>query len=459
MVQWVAMNPWNGAATIAEIFRANNNWKRYIAWKEGRVREAVYSHVSRMLACRTPELGAHVFLCANCNTVRVVPHSCKSVFCSSCGKTRTDQWCSELLSEILDVPYRHLVFTIPWELRLLIQDNRARLLSVLFRAAADAILSLTAGDPIPRGRRSRRWLAARRRRKPFTPGVMIVVHTFGSDLKWNPHLHVVVTAGGLSADGRRWVSGPKRYLMPAPLLATEWKLNVIAGVRAAHEAQPLYRRRLRGDRRRRIDVDKLLGHIRKKRWHILIGPSLRSADKAVRYACRYTKRPVIAEGRILAFRRGYVTFRFKDYHRGGSSAVKSLPVLVFIDRLVQHLPDRHFHQVRYYGIFSNRKRTKHLKAARQILAQRKKRKPAPTTWAQRRKAAGHRKPLSCPRCGYPMVLWCLLFGRHDAVGRIIGISSDERFPQDALAPRQAILSNARPSKRVNAGSPAIRVAV
>jgi hypothetical protein len=204
---------------------------------------------------------------------------------------------------MLDVPYRHLVFTLPWELRLLIQDNRKLLLDVLFRAAADAILSLTAAGPLPKGRKSLKWVKGRKRLKPYLPGMIMVLHTFGSDIKWNPHLHVIITAGGLSLDHQRWVSAPKRYLVPAPLLGTEWKLNVIAGVRKAHT---------------------------EKRWHILIGPSLRCADKAVRYACRYTKRPVIAEGRIVKFERGYVTFHFKDYHKGGARSFKKLPVLVFI---------------------------------------------------------------------------------------------------------------------------------
>jgi hypothetical protein len=144
------MAHWKGSITIANILRTSNNWKRYIAWKGGHVRSAVFYHVARMLACRTPQLGAHLFLCSNCHTVMVVPHSCKSVFCSSCGKVRTDQWCQQLLSDMLDVPYRHLVFTLPWELRLLIQDNRKLLLDVLFRAAADAILSLTAAGPLPK---------------------------------------------------------------------------------------------------------------------------------------------------------------------------------------------------------------------------------------------------------------------------------------------------------------------
>jgi len=209
-------------------------------------------------------------------------------------------------------------------------------------------------------------------------------------------------------------------------------LNVIGGIREAHEIQSLVRRRLRKDRRRRINIDLLLGHIRKKRWHILIGPSLRSPDKAVYYACRYTKRPLIAEGRIVKFDQGYVTFRFKDYRRRGAQSFKKLPVLVFIDRLVQHLPERHFRKIRYYGLFSNTKRKKQLVIARQILAQRKKRRPSPTTWEQRRKATGDRRPLSCPWCDYPMVFSCSLFGKHSLISKIIGVKPNERIPPKTL---------------------------
>jgi len=244
----------------------------------------------------------------------------------------------------------------------------------------------------------------------------------------------------LSLDGKRWIRAPKRYLVPAPLLGTEWKLNVIASVRKAHEKYTLFRRRLRKDRRRRIDIDKLLGHIRKKRWHILIGPSLKSAGKAVRYACRYTKRPVIAEGRIVKFEKGYVTFKFKDYHKGGSQSFKKMPVLVFIDRLVQHLPEHNFRQVRHYGLFSTAKRTQCLAKARQLLAQRKKRRPTPMTWEKRRKAAGDRKPLSCPQCGHPMELWCLLFGRHNYIAHMMGIKPDERINAETLLTRTQVLS-------------------
>lgn len=429
---------WNGKIRIFDILKNNNNWRRYIAWKGGTVRHEVFDNMRKVLLCRTLALGVHLFRCTSCDTVRVVPHSCKSVLCASCGKARTDKWCRELLSEMLDVKYRHLVFTLPWEVRLLIQDNREVLMNMLFRRLATVLLSLTKGSPLPISGKARTWRERCRRTARYTPGFIIVIHTFGSDLKWNVHFHVVITAGGVRLDGERWINAPQKYLVPAPMLALEWKLNVINGIREAHRAHPLYCRRLRNDRRRRIDVEKMLGHILKKRWHILIGPSLETCEGAVKYACRYSKRPAIAEGRILNFQKGYVTFRFKDYHKGGVSEAKSLPVLVFIDRLVQHLPPRYFHQVRYYGLFAPSVRAQSLKTARLLLAQRKRRRLRPLTWELRRKAVDDTKPLSCPRCKSPMVYWSLMFGVATTMAMYLGVNAAEPIPSSLFVNQRRI---------------------
>lgn len=419
---------WKGKIRIAAILRHQENWRRYIAWQGGWIREAVFENIRRVLRCRTLAAGVHLFRCSSCGTVKVVPHSCKSVLCSSCGTARTEKWCRELLSEMLDVTYRHLVFTLPWQLRLVIQDNRDVLLPVLFRAVADAILSLTRGTPEPKGRKSKRWRERCRRTPCMTPGFLVVLHTFGSDLKWNVHFHVVITAGGIRRDRKRWVYAPKKYLVPAPLLAMEWKLNVIEGIRAACRKTALYCRPLRSDPTRRFDIDKCLGYIRNSHWHILLGPSLEKAEGAVKYACRYSKRPAIAEGRIVNYDKGHVGFLFKDYYKGGSYQFKKLPVLTFIHRLVQHLPQRYFHQVRYYGLFAAAVRATELPHARQLLEQRKRRRLQPATWESRRKAAGDTRPLACPHCGTDMKYWSLMFGAAIAMAMILGVKSGEPIP-------------------------------
>jgi hypothetical protein len=148
--------------------------------------------------------------------------------------------------------------------------------------------------------------------------------------------------------------------------------------------------------------------------------------------------PVLAEGRIVSYKAGRVGFLFKDYHKGGTRQFKSLPVLRFVDRLVQHIPERQFRQVRYYGIFATAVRARSLDLARQLLARRKRRRLPPVTWELRRKAAGDTKPLSCPRCGDTMKKWSLMFGAAIAMAMILGVKAREPIPAPLFIDKDAL---------------------
>jgi len=422
------MEVFKGPLTVRDIFQRDDNWRRYLASKGGSVRPAVTYHVRRMLACRTPKLGCHIYHCEKCQVQRIVPHSCKSCFCSCCGKARTDKWCKELLPEILDTAYRHVTVTLPWQIRLPIQDNRKRLINTIFREAANTILALTLGDPKPLSRKAQQRMARLGPDRRYRPGIIIVVHTFGSDLKWNVHLHIIVTCGGPSADEKSFVQAPEHSLVSAKEVATEWKLRVIQGIAQEEQKEPLVHRRLRQDRRRRIDIKLLLGYIRRLTWHVLIGRSLVEVLHAVRYCCRYTKRPVIAEYRLKSYKDGHVTYSYKDYYNEGRTAFMKLPVLTFIDRLTQHIPEKHFRQVRHYGMFSNRRRSKDLSLARKLLHKRKRRKLKPTTWEDRRKERGEKQPLTCPKCRMPLILVAILFGAPAFIAQLLSIRIDSQIP-------------------------------
>ena len=201
------------------------------------------------------------------------------------------------------------------------------------------------------------------------------------------------------------------------------------------EKSPLVKRRLRQDRRRRVNIHALLGYIRRLTWHVLVGRSLRCVEETIRYCCRYTKRPVIAEYRIVAYREGHVTFRYKDYYEGGKAAFKKLPVLEFIDRLVQHIPEKYARPVRYYGIFSTRTRSQDLPRARKALAQRKQRRPRPLTWEDRRAQAGEKRPLDGPRCRVPLTLVAILFGAPQFLAELLQIGVDQRIPSPCFTTR------------------------
>jgi hypothetical protein len=431
-----------GPISIAEILRDRNNWRRYLAWRGDELDAWTRRVVSRSLACRTPALGCHLYECPECGLVRLIPHSCKTPFCSSCGVARTDAWCRELLSDLLDVPYRHLVFTLPQELRHLIRVNQQVLLSALYRAGARAVLSLTAGQPPPKPGKNRRRMARKRRR--FLPGVLIVCHTFSSDLSFKPHLHVLVTAGGLSLDHQRWVEAPPRSFVRAQDLAREWKKNVLDEIRQAEQRGLLVHPPFRGDPRNRTRVDALLICVAKKRWWIHLGPSLEEVDHAVRYCCRYTRRPVIGEMRILRYDGRDVDFLYTDYRDGEKKKVRRRSVLYFIHRLVQHIPPKNFIQVRHYGLFANARKGRLLPLARRLLRQRKRRRPTPDSWASRRQKY-QRDPLACPRCGVPMIFAGTLFGPPETIATIAGFDVCARLPPRCYVPRSRVLRHSRAS--------------
>ena len=421
-----------GPVSIAHILRHRNNWGRYLAWKRDQVDEWTRRVVSRVLACRTPLLGCHVYRCDDCRVVRLVPHSCKTAFCSSCGAARTDAWCRQLLSEMLDVPYRHLIFTLPQELRHLIRWNKKVLLSAMYRAASRALLSLTAGRPEPRPGINREQM--RRKGRRFLPGMLAVVHTFGSDLKFNPHLHVLVTAGGLSPDHGGWEEAPRHSLVRSRDLRREWKKNLIEEIRRAEAKGELEHPPFRGDPDNPTRVDWLLTCVAKKRWWVYIGPSLEEVEGAVRYCCRYTRRPAIGEMRILRYDGRRVYFLYTDYAGGGGKKVMRRSVLHFLDRLIQHIPPKNFIQVRYYGIFATRVRGKYLPQARRLLEQRKRPRPPADTWELRRRRHGDRSPLACPQCGLAMRECGMLFGSPEAIAAIAGIAVTDRLPPKCTVP-------------------------
>ncbi len=418
-----------GGGTIAEIFRTH--WRRYLAWRGDETDSWIRQVVAKMLACRTPTLGCHLYVCPDCQVVRLVPHSCKTSFCSSCGTARTDAWCQELLSEILEVPYRHLVFTLPKELRHLIRTNKPVLLNALYRAAAQALLSLTAGQPEPKPGINRGRM--RRKRKPYLPGFIVIVHTFGSDLKFNPHVHILVTAGGLSPDHTRWIDAPSRSLVRGLDLAREWKKNVMAEIQRAEDDGLLHHPPFGGDPNNPTKVSALLICVAKKRWWIHIGPTLKEVDHALRYCCRYTRRPVIGEMRIVSYDGNKVDFLYNDYY-DGSTKVMRRSALYFIHRLIQHIPPKNFIQVRYYGLFANARRGELLPLARRLLGRRKRRRRPPLHWRQRRIRQNDTDPLTCPQCGQTMRPCGTLFGCADAIASIAGIDLGQRIPFNCFVP-------------------------
>jgi hypothetical protein len=158
-----------------------------------------------------------------CGHVELTAHSCKSRFCPTCSKHATDVWANQVLNALLDVPYHHLIMAIPWQLRIVIIMNRRAGLNLLVHAASAAIQQW-AGDI-----------------KGMRMGILIVVHTFGADMKWHPHIHLIVTGGGLSLDGKRWIATDPKFLMHHGGLKKRWKYKDYAnGAKTSYITLKLY---------------------------------------------------------------------------------------------------------------------------------------------------------------------------------------------------------------------------
>jgi len=374
----------SGNITLQMIFSLF--WLAYISWHKGQIRETVIDNVNKILKCRTPKLGFHAYKCPCCNEIKLIPHSCKSRFCSSCGKIATDKWTEEKLSDILPVGFHHLIFTLPWQLRTICLENRKIMLNLLFKAVRDSIISWT------------------KEYGKYIPGIYIVLHTFGSDLKFNPHFHVLITAGGASLDYKRWIFAPKNFLMPEKGLKKRWKFNVTKSLINANNKNELIMPFL-PKKKEYINLKGVISVISKLCWYIFIGTKLNEAGVAVKYIGRYTKRPVISETRLLKVSERWITFRYKDYADGSKIISKTMGTFTFITYLTQHIPDKHFRVVRGYGIFSNRIRKKVIPKLLKYLKKKNRIKKYYETYRDRIFKLTNKDPLYCNKCNVEMELF------------------------------------------------------
>jgi len=360
----------SGNISIKHILQHNNNWQRFYEKHSHLIREAIPWNINKIFNCRNENLGSH---------------TCKSRLCSSCGTLATDNWIAASLNEFLDVKYQHIVFSIPSSINTLILFNRKLLLNMLFKCVRNTILSWT----------------TEQNNKSYIPGFIMVLHTFGRDIKFNSHIHILTTCGGLSQDKSKWIHNS---YIPHKALKSIWRYKVVDSLRKLFNNNKLI---LPNDNLF-SNFNSFLDDIYKKIWYVHLGTSLDDASFTVRYIGRYTKRPVIAETRISSYDGQYVRFSFKDLATNKNFYPK-LTVEEFIARLIRHIPDKHFRQIRYAGIFASRVKTSSTAIVRNILNQIKKDTAKILSWRQRRIKSKGTDPLTCPKCLKEMFLSVIVY--------------------------------------------------
>jgi hypothetical protein len=305
----------------------------------------------------------------SCGFEHIFWNSCRDRHCPGCGGEARQHWLDARRDEVLDVPYFHVVFTIPAILNVLALYAPELVYANLLRAAGQALLDLGASR-----------LRARM-------GVLTVLHTWGQTLAFHPHVHCVVPGGGFSLDGRRWTRVRKlSFLFAVKALSRRFRTLFCNGVRAAYADGSLH-----------IPVgivadaqalDLLLARSHKTDWHAYAKPPFGGPEQVLAYLANYTHRIAISNQRILSFDGETVTFSWRDYADDNAQRTMELDAVKFLRRFLQHVLPPRFTRVRYYGFLANRDRAANITRARALIGSKRPLRPRPPI----------PDPRLCPRC-------------------------------------------------------------
>lgn len=402
----VKRSPTQPQLTFKAIVQDKDNWDRYQSVYVDRVTAHQIVEVEKMLNCGNSKNGFATYICLKCGETARVCFSCKSRVCSSCGKVHADEWARQLASRMINVTHRHVTFTMPAELWPLLEahpDWRKELFGAANRTLKKVIKT--------------------------KPGLVMVLHPYGKDLKANFHLHVLVTEGGMNAVGEWKDQGFLSYAK----LGKVWQYELLTGLRSVMPSTPAMKKLI--DRMFRQNV---------KGFYVHAKPRVTDGQGIAGYIGRYIRHPAIADTRIVAYDGERVTFYYKD--GDGVRQERALPVLEFIHGVVRHIPPKQFKMVRYYGLYAPRKAGK-ARAFMEKIGKMLGRVIRRLSWRNRIQRDFHRDPLKCPRCGEPdMELYSLTVPWR---GRMITIGGMEwLFERGSLVEIQdeSEINDASPSK-------------
>ena len=338
---------------IADVIRLHQD--DFVATHGSRLTREQRRVLRDLAACRTAALGGHVERCLDCGAERIAYNSCRNRHCPKCQALARARWLEREAENLLPVEYHHVVFTLPAELSVLALANATQIYDHLFRAAATTL----------------REVAANPKHLGAAVGVLMVLHTWGQNLHHHPHVHCVVTGGGLSCNSQgsvdaspRWLACRPGFFLPVRVLSRLFRGKFLALLHTSFAHG-------------RLDVPESLASaaafaawltpLYRKDWVVYAKPPFGGPAQVLKYLARYTHRVAISNRRLVKLEHGRVTFRYKDYADGHHAKVMTLDAVEFLRRFVQHVLPRGFVKVRHYGLLANRHREQRLAQCRRLL--------------------------------------------------------------------------------------------
>ena len=322
---------------VADIFRRYGEEYR----SQNRTTTNQRKVMAAITICRTSQLGGHSEVCNHCAVIRNSYNSCRNRHCPKCQTMTKEEWLEKRKQELLPCGYFHMVFTLPHDLNPIILSNRKVLLSCLFQAVRNTILSFAA-DP--------QW------KLEGKPGMLTILHTWSQVLIDHFHIHCLIPAGVLSHDGRRWNPSNDKYLFRVQSLAKEFKKQYLSMITASLDPDVSPKNSTR-----------LLQQAEKKTWIVYAKKPFAGPEQVLEYLGRYTHRIAISNHRIKSIDNCKVTFTYRDRQRDNELKEMTLSAVEFIRRFLLHVLPFRFMKIRYYGFLANICKNKSILLIRRLI--------------------------------------------------------------------------------------------
>ncbi len=349
-------------------------------------RKVSYEQKKVMMAlseCRTASLGAHKIICDECGHTEISYNSCRNRHCPKCQTFYKEKWIDKQKQFLLPVGYFHVVFTIPDTLNPVAYQNQRIFYNLMFKAAWATLRELSS---------DKKYLGAE-------IGVTAVLHTWGQQLVYHPHIHCIVSGGGITKVGK-WRNSRKKFFLPMRVMAKLFRGKLLSYLKSAKLEFYNDSTYLNDP----VSLGRLLQNCYAKEWIVYGKPPFKSAETVVEYLGRYTHRVAISNNRILAVQDGKVTFSWKDYKDNNRRKVMTLTADEFIRRFLMHVLPKGFNKIRHFGYLGSRYRAVKLEMCRRSLKVKSVYKPKTTEEILR--GMGVKLLCSCPVCGSDKLRHC-----------------------------------------------------
>ena len=332
--------------TVQDVF--HRFYPRYLEHYSPSSQQSKVAHC--IINCKTGAYGTNVSICEDCGQLEVHYNSCRNRCCPMCQALPKEKWIDKRREDVLDAPYFHVVFTVPQELNPIIYSNQQLLYDALYHSVSATINELTADN---------KHLGAK-------VGYICVLHTWGSEMNYHPHIHVILLGGGLSAKNE-WRDRGEEFFLPVKVLSKVFRGKYMDELKSLYKDNKLVFHGSSEKYRNSYNFKELLNTCYEKDWVPHCKKTFNGAQSVINYLGKYTHRIAISNHRIIRMDEDTVTYYVKDYREQGKWKELTISGIEFVRRFLMHVPPKRFVRIRHYGLLCTRSKNKNLTLCRNLL--------------------------------------------------------------------------------------------